>query len=167
MPGSDWRARYANWPALRKLEYMDHVMQGIAGRPPLVKTRRTPGALPSLRRTLRWHYRHRRQHYGVDQRDAYDRYLRQLFCDASADSGRPSAAAFLSRIRREVRRRVQRWTGEYQYLIDQVLAALIERCRELDLRLAGSEEEAKLEFTTLLTAQTMTRLHHGRHRMPL
>jgi hypothetical protein len=62
---------------------------------------------------------------------------------------------------------VQRWTGEYQYLIDQVLVAMLERCRELDLRLVGSEEEAKLEFTTLLTAQTMTRLHHGRHRVPL
>lgn len=167
MPGSDWRARYAGWPALRKLEYVDRVMRDIAGRPPLVRTRQTPAALPSLRRTLRRHYRRRRQHYGVDQRDSYDRYLHQLFCDASSDTGRPSAAAFLSRIRREVRRRVQRWTGEYQYLIDQVLGSMIERCRELDLRLAGSEEEAKLEFTTLLTAQTMTRLHHGRHRVPL
>ncbi len=165
--GSDWRARYAGWPALRKLGYVDRVMRGIAGRPPLVRTRRTPDALPSLRRTLRWHYQRRRQHYRVDERDSYDRYLRRLFCDASGDTGRPSAAAFLSRIRREVRRRVQRWTGEYQYLIDQVLADLIERCRELDLRLAGTQEEAKLEFTTLLTAQTMSRLHHGRHRVPL
>jgi len=166
-PGSDWKTRYAGWPAFRKLEYVDRVMGDIAGRPPLVRTRQTPDALPSLRRTLRWHYRRRRQHYGVDQRDSYDRYLHQLFTDASSGAGRPSAAAFLARIRREVRRRVQRWTGEYQYLIDQVLASLIERCRELDLRLAGSEEEAKLEFTTLLTAQTMTRLHHGRHRVPL
>ena len=166
-PGSDWRARYAGWPALRKLEYVDRVMRDIAGRAPLVRTRQTPDALSSLRRTLRWHYQRRRQHYGVDQRDAYDRYLHQLFCNASSDAGRPSAAAFLLRIRREVRRRVQRWTGEYQYLIDQVLVSMIERCRELDLRIAGTEEEAKLEFTTLLTAQTMTRLHHGRHRVPL
>jgi hypothetical protein len=120
-----------------------------------------------VRRTLRRHYQRRRQHYGVDQRDVYDRYLRRLFADASGDASRPAAAAFLSRIRRDVRRRVQRWTGEYQYLIDQVLGELITRCRELDLRLAMSEEEARLEFTTLLTAQTMTRLHRGRHRVPL
>jgi hypothetical protein len=52
-------------------------------------------------------------------------------------------------------------------LIDQVLADLIERCRDLDLHLAGSEEEAKLKITTQLTVQTMTRLHLGRHRVPL
>jgi hypothetical protein len=48
-----------------------------------------------------------------------------------------------------------------------VLEDVITRSRELDLRLAGSETEAELEFTALLTAQTMTRLHRGRHRVPL
>ena len=30
-PGGDWRSRYADWPARRKLEYVDHVMRGLAG----------------------------------------------------------------------------------------------------------------------------------------
>jgi hypothetical protein len=66
-----------------------------------------------------------------------------------------------------VRRRVRRWTGQRQYLIDQVLEDMVERCRELGLRLAASEEEARLEFTTLLTARIMSHLHLGRHRLPL
>jgi len=165
-PGSDWTVRYAGWPVLRKLEYVDKAMSGLRQRPQLVRTRRTPDALSSLRRTLRRHYQRRRQHYGVVQRDAYDRSLKKLF-KASPDHAGPLAASFLSRIRRSVRRRVQRWTGEYQYLIDQVLEDVITRSRELDLRLAGSETEAELEFTALLTAQTMTRLHRGRHRVPL
>src|SRR5262245_15120589 len=36
-PDSDWRVRYADWPALRKLEYVDAVMKEIAGQPPIVK----------------------------------------------------------------------------------------------------------------------------------
>src|ERR1043165_3053041 len=28
---SDWRERYAGWPALKKLEYMDALMRGLAG----------------------------------------------------------------------------------------------------------------------------------------
>ncbi len=39
-PDSDWRARYEGWPALRKLELMDDLMREIAGRPPVVTTRR-------------------------------------------------------------------------------------------------------------------------------
>jgi hypothetical protein len=164
-PGADWAARYAGWPALRKLEYLDKVMAGLRGRPPLVRTRRMPLALASIRRTLRRHYQRRRQHYGVVQRDAYDRSLRRIFREPS-DNGGPPAASFLSRIRRGVRRRVQRWTGEYQYLIDQVLEDVIARCRELDLRLGGPDAEAELELTALLTAETMARLHRTR-RVPL
>jgi D-alanine-D-alanine ligase len=64
-----------------------------------------------------------------------------------------------------VRRNVALWTGEYQYTIDQVLAGIIERCRELDLRLVESEERTKLDFTILLTVQTMHYLHSGKHRV--
>ena len=35
-PQSDWRARYADWPALKKLEYMDALMSELAGKPMLV-----------------------------------------------------------------------------------------------------------------------------------
>ena len=52
-------------------------------------------------------------------------------------------------------------------MIDQVLEDMVTRCRELGLRLARPEDEARLEFTTLLTARTMTHLQLGRHRVPL
>ncbi len=166
-PNSNWRERYAGWPALRKLEYVDELMRGIAGKPPLETTRRTPFSLASQRRTLRVHYRRKRRHYRVDARDFHDRDLRALFSDSSEQATNPPAARFLTKIRREVRGRVRRWTGERLYVIDQVLEDMVTRCRELGLRLKGSEDEARLEFTTLLTARTMMHLQLGRHRVPL
>jgi hypothetical protein len=166
-PGSDWRERYAGWPALRKLEYVDQLMGQIKGRTPAVATRRTPYSLPSLRRTLRGHYRRKRRHYRVDARDFYDRDLVALFSGAPEHAANPPAARFLTRVRREVRGRVRRWTGERLYVIDQVLEDMLNRSRELGLRLKGSEDEARLEFTTLLTARTMMHLQLGRHRVPL
>jgi hypothetical protein len=53
----------------------------------------------------------------------------------------------------------------YQYTIDQVLGDMIDRCRELGLRVAVPEDEAKLDFTIALTVQTMNYLHSGRHRI--
>jgi putative zinc-binding metallo-peptidase len=166
-PDSDWRERYAGWPARRKLEYVEELMGEIAGRAPLVRNRRQPEHLLRLKKTLREHYRQKRARYGVDHREFYDRDLRRLFSDAPEHAGNPTAASFLSRHRKEIRRRVRRWSREYQYTIDQVLADMIERCRELKLHLRGPEEEAKLEFTTLLTVQTMNYLHSGRHRLAL
>jgi hypothetical protein len=166
-PGSQWEEKYAEWPALRKLEYIEELMEELADRPPLVTTRRTPLALPSLKRTLRVHYRRKRRHYRVDEKGFYDRDLRQLFSDDAQHAARPAAARFLARIRGDVRRRVRRWTGQPQYLIDQVLGDMLERCRELGLRLVTAEEEARLEFTALVTARTMSHLQLGRHRVPL
>ena len=77
------------------------------------------------------------------------------------------ASRFIARVRREVRRMVAEWTGEYQYTIDQVIEDMINRANELNLRLAGPEERTKLDFTMLVTVQTMNYLHSGRHRVAL
>ena len=76
-----------------------------------------------------------------------------------------TAATFLRRFRKEVRRKVAAWTGEYQYTIDQVLEDMIHRCHELGLRLPVAEDQAKLDFTILLTVHTMTYLRSGRHKV--
>jgi hypothetical protein len=165
--GSDWRARYAGWPALKKLEYMDALMRELQGKPALAPSQDEREPLIDIQKTLREHYRKKREQYGVDRPQIYDRDLRRLFSDAADFAERPTAAGFISRSRREIRRRIRRWTGVYQYTIDQVLKDIIARCRALNLRLRLSEEETKLEFTSLITTQTMNYLHSGRHRVVL
>jgi hypothetical protein len=44
---------------------------------------------------------------------------------------------------------------------------MIERARELQLRLKFPLDRTKLDFTILVTVQTMNHLHSGRHRMAL
>ncbi|HXH05464.1 MAG TPA: putative zinc-binding metallopeptidase [Vicinamibacterales bacterium] len=166
-PDSDWRVRYKGWPALRKLEYMDELMAEIADQPPLVRTRRRVDPISRIRRTLRTHYARKRAHYGVTHPDFYDRDLRRLFSDAPEHAANMPAARFIARVRREARRLVAEWTGEYQYTIDRVIELMIERCRELRLRLRTPEDVARRDFIVLLTVQTMNYLHSGRHRVAL
>jgi len=164
-PDSQWRARYADWPALKKLEYVEGLMGEIALQEPLVRSRRRVDPLPRLRKTLRRHYRQKRERYGVEYRSEYDADLRRLFSDAPEYRSNLPAARFLTRVRKEVRRTVARWTGEYQYTIGQVLDDIIKRCHALKLRLVAPEEQTKLDFTILLTVQTMNYLHSGQHRV--
>jgi hypothetical protein len=164
-PNSLWADRYKGWPVMRKLHYMDSLMRGLAGVPPVVTTTEQVDPLPELRRTLREHYARKRGHYGVATSSSYDPDLKRLFSDDAVHADKMSAAAFLNRFRREVRRKVASWTGEYQYTIDQVLEDMTERCRELRLRLPMDEEQAKLDFTILLTVHTMNYLRSGRHKV--
>jgi hypothetical protein len=164
-PNSEWLQRYAGWPAAKKLEYMDALMRSLREKPPRLDNPEEIEPLWRLRKTLRQHYRTKRRHYGVDYPNFYDRDLRRLFSDASEFTGNITAAQFIGRIRRATRRVVAEWTGIYQYTIDQVIEDMIERSRELKLRLAVPEEQARQEFTVLLTVQTMNHLQSGGHRL--
>jgi hypothetical protein len=139
-------------------------MAEIGPREPPVTTRRSVDALPRLRKTLREHYTEKRKRYGEPPR-VPDRDLRRLFAAGPTERSTMTAARFVSLVRRDVRRLVARWTGEYQYTIDRVLDAIIERCRELRLRLAVPPERAKTDVAVLVAVQTMNWLHSGQHRV--
>ena len=166
-PTSMWATRYAGWPALRKMEYMDRLMRALARARPRATSRRTVDPLPRLRKTLREHYLRKREHYGLDHPDFYESDLRNLFSDAPQYARNPSAARFIGRIRKEVRSTVASFTDSYQYTIDQLIEKLVERCRDLNLRLTDTEDSTKRDFMIFLTVQTMNYLHSGRHRMAL
>jgi len=164
---SDWATHYKGWPALRKLEYMDKLMRELSRRATVVKSKRVVDPLPRLRKTLREHYRKRREHYGTDHPDVYDRALRNLFSDSPVFAGKPAADKFVAKIRKEVRTTVASFTDSYQYTIDQLLDRIINRCRDLTLHLMDTEKVTKADFMVFLTVQTMNYLHSGRHRVAL
>src|SRR5258707_1011135 len=139
-----WGSRYAGWPAQRKLEYMDRLMRRLARTRPRVTSKRQVDPLPRLRMTLGEHYRKKREHYGLDHPAFYDSDLRNLFSDAPEYGKNRSASGFVRRIRKEVRGTVASFTDSYQYTIDQLIEKIIQRCRELNLRLTESEEATKL-----------------------
>jgi hypothetical protein len=166
-PNGDWSQRYAGWPALHKIRYMDALMGELRGKPPLLESVAEIDPLSGVKKTLRQHYRRKRRHYGLDHPSFYDRDLRRLFSDQPGYADAMTAAQFIARVRRPVRRMVADWTGIYQYTVDKVLEDMMVRCRELKLRLAVPEAEARAEFAVLLTVQVMNYLHSGRHRVAL
>lgn len=166
-PSFDWRVRYKGWPALKKLEYVDALMSQIANQQPKLRKRTQVDHIRNLRSTLSEHYEQKRTRYGTDYPDFYDRDLRKLFSDSPQHHENELAAVFLRRHRREILLLVARWTGEYQYRIDQVFREMMQRCRELKLRLARGADETRMEAAILLTVQTMNYLHSGFHQIAM
>jgi hypothetical protein len=156
-----WRKRYAGWPALQKLEYIDETLRKLRGETPRHRSRRQPESLPTLRITLGEYYREKRERYLVSYPDIYDRDLRRLFSAEPKHARNELASQFLRRNRAEIRELVSHWTGEYQFTLDQVLKDMIGRSRELKLRAVGPERRLKMEFAILLTVKTMD-FHYSR-----
>lgn len=166
-PGSRWKSRYRDWPALRKLHLVDEMMASIRDKTAPVRTRATEEPISRLQSTLGEHYRRKRDHYGLDYPSVFDNDLRKLFTGDPKDKSQPTAASFLSRIRRELRDSVAKWTGEYSYTIDQVIAEMITRSRELKLRVGNSPDQAKHDAMILVAIRTTSFIHEGRHRIAM
>ena len=165
-PGSRWRTHYAGWPVLKKLEFVDELVQECGDLPPPVRSRAHVEAVGSLKRTLRAHYKARRRRYGVDLPDFFDQLLERLFAPGRAATSE-SAVAFLRRTGPELRRRVVQVTGLHAYTVDQFLEEMKTRCRRLNLRRTRSERHVKLEAAILLAGQVMGYVNGGAHHVTL
>lgn len=169
LQNSRWKSHYRGWPAMQKLEYVDELMAEIAASPgpAPVRSRKQIEPLSQDRRTLREHYRAKRLQYADEFPEFFDADLRKLFSTEPRYAHRPTAASFLRRIRPELRDAVARWTGTHAYTIDQVLRDMIDRCKELKLRLAVPETKAKNEAMMMVTVQTMNYMLSGHHPVAL
>jgi hypothetical protein len=164
-PGFRWRRRYAEWPALRKLEYVDDLMAEIADTTAPVRSRRHVHPLSELKITLRGYYEKKREHYLASFPSVPDPDLLRLF---ARDGSRRRASAFLRRHRSRLRTVVARGTGQHPYTIDQVLNDMIVRCRELGLVLIEPAERVLLHSAVLLSVRTINYMHEsGRYWIPV
>ncbi|MBT6434939.1 MAG: hypothetical protein HOK28_17710 [Deltaproteobacteria bacterium] len=166
-PGTKWKNRYKGWPALQKLNYVNELMEELEGTSPPVKSRKQIDNLRSLKYTLREYYEQKQARYGKGFPDIYDRDLKRLFSDSPDHKSKQAASAFLRRNRRKLRKQVARWTGEYEFTLDQVFTHMHGRCRELGLRVHEDEDKILVDFAILLTMRTTQSLHAHRERVVL
>ena len=155
-PGLDWRAAYAGWPALAKLEYVDRVLHEVGHEAPTVAPP-TEEDLPveAMHYTVAEHYASSHETIPVSDPRHFDGDLRTLFGDgADATQGEP-AEAFLRRHRREIVGRIAYWTGEPATVVRQFIDLLCERAAALALRVRGLEASTLIELTAFGTAVIM------------
>jgi hypothetical protein len=160
-PHSDWKHRYQHWHALKKLQYVDNLMQQVANKTPLIRNKHREYPVEKIKITLRKFYEEKRQRYGIDSPEFFDVDLRKLFADAQTLPQGQKASRYLRTIARPSLDIVEKWTGEYKYRINEVLNDMIKRCDELGLR-ADPENPALLpNITACLTMLVMNKLHSG------
>lgn len=167
-PGLDWRKRYAQWPkALAKLRYIDTLMHEIAGKRPLVSSKKRSQPIQRNQQTLRMHYEKRRAHFQLESPTFLDEDLAKLVGREGSTKNRPAAATVLREMGPEVSQEVARFTGEYRYVVHSVIRDMIRRSRELKLRVRRPRREVEEDLRVLLTKQTKQYIRSGRHRVAI
>lgn len=164
-PDSNWRSRYRDWPAMRKLSYVNRLMRELSGITPTVRSRVEVEPISELRLTVAEYYKAKRRRYRVHLRDVYARDLRELFgTPRDRRSAGIDAASYLRSVRPKVRERVAGMTGASSYFIDRLLGQLIECSAELDIRVDANDARLQERQLQQLARKVSAYLAQGHAR---
>ncbi len=161
-PESNWKVRYKNWGAYKKLLYMDELAKEFSGRALTVPKGRLMSDARYLDSTLKRYYLRKQKAFEEEYPTFYDRDLLRIFAERSKElKGAQKAWKFMIKNRRAIIRSIAHWTGEKKVTIEGLIARLTERCRKLDLVVVRSEAETSLELSGYLATLVSNYLFTG------
>ena len=150
-PDLDWRGKYSGWRALKKLEYIDHLMRLVGSHPPLISGGPKLWPVSSVRSTLHSYYKRKRREIADAYPGFYDPELLELFTQ-DLGNGNIKAHLFLNKHQRALTQSVSRWARVHKYTAEQIIRRLSRRAKELSLYLKDSEEQALLTVSVYFTS---------------
>ena len=162
-PESDWKNEYANWPAIRKLEYVEDLMGEFIGRMPIELEHCRPSVESSLRIKLRTYYRRKQKAFAESFPDYYDDDLKKIF-KSSPLQKHADAGEFILRNRKQVVDSVNQWTREPKYRINELLEELVGRAVQLKLSSAKDEVVLLASFVSYTTSLVMNHRFTGYYK---
>lgn len=155
-PDLDWRSAYQGWGALKKLEYVDRVMNDVRNESPDAPNP-SDDDLPvtSMRYSLADHYRDMSASIPLRDSTIFDGDLRNIFATSKEAPAGQRADQFLKSHRREIVGRIAYWTGEGPSAVRQLIEMITARVAHLDLHVRGLEASTLIELTAFGTAVMM------------
>jgi hypothetical protein len=152
-PGSEWRIKYADTPALAKLLYVDRVARLYGRKPAVVTDEKMDKPVEEMTMTLDdWYETNRRSaDRAIKLHHIIDQDLHRLFPDAEGQQ----AADVLQFYRLHLIRDVNHWTGIDRHILASLFVELTTRIRSLDLKIALNQTanrmaSAAIFITTLV-----------------
>ncbi|MCA9409034.1 MAG: hypothetical protein KC733_10115 [Candidatus Omnitrophica bacterium] len=162
-PGLDWPVRYKGWGVLRKLQYVDQVMNEIKNTPTPNQSSRKYWRLSSLRMSLNHYYKKKRLSWAEDLPDFHDLFLKKTFTELTQETIKwKKAFHIIRKYRREIVYQISRSSGERKYIINDLIKDISKRCQELKLVTQDEDLIVVLKITSYITALIMNYLYTGR-----
>jgi hypothetical protein len=161
-PDSDWQRRYAGWPALRKLQYVDRSARELSATPPRKALEVAMRELPveEMGSTIEQFYREHERDEAVPQPEVPDGELEDIFVRKGEDL-RP-ASAFMVEHRKAIVDKITYWTGVRRSVIRKLVETIGRRARELELSVERKREaQTLIEIVAFATTLAMNYLTRG------
>jgi len=161
-PRSGWRRRYRNWPALRKLQYVDRLMRSIREQLPRCRSGSLCTPVEEMNLLLAEHYGQRAERYRTAAQGYVDDRLREVFPPVRGRLLIP-AGDLLRKHHEELVNLVARWSELEPEEVRTILTKLEARADALGLSFRRGQFATKvMDVTALATALAMDFAYTGR-----
>ncbi len=163
-PRSNWRRKYAGWPAMRKLRYVDRVARRLRDSEPPVPNGDTDLTVEEMDSTVEEFYRRHARQSRAAVKVAVESDLRDLFVPPGRrrKDVRP-AAELIEEHRAALIDKITYWTGVRRPVVQSLLDRMMTACRDQRLLAERNREAAHLvELTVYGTTLAMNYLTRRR-----
>jgi putative zinc-binding metallo-peptidase len=160
-PRSKWRDKYKNWPALKKLQYVDRIAREFGSQTPIRPLGETDFTVEDMEETIEEFYStHTRDHSLSIANLALDADLDDIFDhlpEGASPDGHRKASATVNDHRKEIVDKVSYWTGVRRPLVKSLVEAIARKVDELNLVVDPKREREQIvELTVYTTTLAMT-----------
>lgn len=162
-PGSGWRKRYRNWPAIRKLKYVEATTRQNRDVDPLRKRGLTDITVDEMDITVGDFYRQQAEQNATAVEVEMQADLPDIFVPHRRRKRLRPAAEVVAGNRELLVDKIEHWTGVRRPVVVALVVAMARSCRELNLHAEiGKEPEYLVELASYGTTLAMNYLTRGR-----
>lgn len=162
-PGSRWKRRYRDWPALRKLQYVNDTMRRLGDEDPQRKRGQPDITVADMNFTLAEFYRQQAEENAAAVDVEMQGDLPDIFLRRNRRKRVRAAADVVAENREVLTDKIEYWTGVSRPVVRALVETMIRYCRELDLQAeVGKESRYLVELAAYGTTLAMNFLTRGR-----
>jgi hypothetical protein len=162
-PGSGWRKRYRDWPAIRKLKFLDQIVKQHREVDPHRKRGLTDITVDEMDMTVGEFYRQQDEQKATAVEVEMHTDLPNIFLPHRRRKRLRAAAEVVVENRELLIDKIEHWTGVRRPVVRALVETMARYCRELNLYAElGKEPEYLVELATYGTTLAMNFLTRGR-----
>ncbi|HZD93919.1 MAG TPA: hypothetical protein VE133_06670, partial [Candidatus Sulfotelmatobacter sp.] len=163
-PGSNWRQKYKDWPALEKLRYLDRTLRKLAKTEPVRPRGRTDITVEEMESTVAEFYEAALSEQPSPGELLLDADLQDIFkVGKRRKTGVRPAIDLLRENRKSLVDKLTYWSGVPRPLIRKLVESMETRVSEMGLRAdVKLEKEYLTEITVYATALAMNYVARGK-----
>jgi len=160
-PKSNWKEKYKDWKALKKLEYVDSIMTGLRGKRAKTICRDTLDEISTLGISYKSYLSRKLKNKSKYKAPLFKKNINRVFSSGK----RINALSYLKVHEREICIRVAKNTNQYHYIIKDVMRELKNECRERNLTLRHTRRETHAPLINMLSKSTLQYVKQGKHKV--